>query len=131
MSSSNRTEVWHDGGANRCARSGVYSVYPVFCPVLLASRDSGALGDLRSRWCGRSGKVDNCVVTVHLAYLYGDFKTLIDSDLYLPKKTWNADRGRCHDAHIPDDVVYRPKSEIALEQYRRAVANGICFDWLT
>ena len=29
------------------------------------------------------------------------------------------------------DVVYRPKSEIALEQYRRAVANGLRFDWLT
>jgi SRSO17 transposase len=86
---------------------------------------------VQRQWCGRSGKVDNCMVTVHLAYLYGDFKTLIDSDLFLPKKSWNADRKRCRDAHIPDDVVYRPKSEIALEQYRRAVANGLHFDWLT
>lgn len=86
---------------------------------------------VQRQWCGRSGKVDNCLVTVHLAYLYGEFKTLIDSDLFLPKKTWNADRERCRNAHIPDDVVYRPKSEIALEQYRRAVANGLGFDWLT
>jgi SRSO17 transposase len=86
---------------------------------------------VQRQWCGRTGKVDNCVVTVHLAYLYGDFKTLIDSDLFLPKNTWNADRERCREAHIPDDVVYRPKSEIALEEYRRAVANGLRFDWLT
>ena len=77
------------------------------------------------------GKVENCVVTVHLAYLYGEFKTLIDSDLFLPEQTWDADRDRCREAHIPDDIVYRPKSEIALEQYRRAVANGLHFDWLT
>lgn len=86
---------------------------------------------VQRQYCGRTGKIDNCIVTVHLAYLYGDFKSLIDSDLFLPKKTWDADRQRCRDADIPDDVVYRPKSQIALEQYRRAVANGIHFDWLT
>lgn len=86
---------------------------------------------VQRQWCGRLGKVDNCVVTVHLACLHGEFKTLIDSGLFLPEKTWNADRERCRDAHIPDDIVYRSKSDIALEQYRRAVANGIRFDWLT
>jgi SRSO17 transposase len=86
---------------------------------------------VQRQWCGRSGKVDNCIVTVHLGYLYGTFKTLIDSDLFLPEETWNTDRRRCREAHIPDDVVYRSKSDIALEQYRRAVANGIRFDWLT
>jgi SRSO17 transposase len=86
---------------------------------------------VQRQWCGRTGKVDNCIVTVHLACLYGNFKTLLDSDLFLPKTTWAADRQRCREAHIPDDVVYRPKSEIALEQYRRAVANGVRFDWLT
>lgn len=86
---------------------------------------------VQRQWCGRTGKVDSCIVTVHLAFLREHFKTLIDSDLFLPKNTWGADRQRCRDAHIPDDVVYRPKSEIALEQYRRAVANGIRFDWLT
>jgi SRSO17 transposase len=86
---------------------------------------------VQRQYCGRAGKVDNCIVTVHLACLYGDFKTLIDSDLFLPEKTWDADRDRCREAHIPDDIVYRPKSEIALEQYRRAVANGLHFDWLT
>jgi len=86
---------------------------------------------VQRQYCGRTGKVDNCIVTVHLAYLQGGFKTLIDSELFLPEKTWDADRPRCRQAHIPNDVVYRPKSQIALEQYHRAVANGIHFDWMT
>lgn len=86
---------------------------------------------VQRQYCGHSGKIDNCIVTVHLACLCGEFKTLIDSELFLPEKTWDADRDRCRDADIPDDVTYRPKSDIALELYRRAVANGIHLDWLT
>lgn len=86
---------------------------------------------VQKQYCGRLGKVENCIVTVHLACLCGDFKTLIDSDLFLPEDAWSKDRDRCRDAHIPDGVVYRPKSAIALEQFHRARANGIQFDWLT
>jgi len=82
-------------------------------------------------YCGRTGKADNGIVTVPRAYLHGEFKTRIDSDLFLPKKTGDADRDRGRDAPIPDDVVYRSKSEIAPEQYRRAVANGLRFEGLT
>jgi len=86
---------------------------------------------VQKQYCGRLGKVENCIVTVHLACLYGDFKTLIDSDLFLPEDSWSNDRDRCRDAHIPEGVVYRSKSDMALEQFRRARANGIQFDWLT
>jgi SRSO17 transposase len=55
---------------------------------------------------------------------------LIDGDLFLPQ-SWDADRGRCQEAGIPDTVRYRPKWQIALEQLDRARANGIRFDWLT
>jgi SRSO17 transposase len=81
--------------------------------------------------CGASGKMDNCIVTVHLAVNHGPFMTLLDSELFLPEKTWGQDRDRCQEAHIPDSVVYRPKSAIALEQIKRAVANGVRFDWFT
>ncbi len=81
--------------------------------------------------CGASGKIDNCIVTVHLAVSQGRFLAMLDSELFLPEKTWDQDRDRCREAHIPDSVVYRPKSEIALEQIKRAVANGVRFDWLT
>jgi SRSO17 transposase len=80
--------------------------------------------------CGASGKIDNCIVTVHLGVRHGDLLALLDSDLFLPEHTWHEDRARCREAHIPDEIVYRPKSQIALEQVRHAIGNGIRFDWL-
>lgn len=80
--------------------------------------------------CGAVGKVENCVVSVHLGYATPEFYSLIDGELFLPEKTWQGDRDRCRQAGIPDEVVYRPKWQIALEQYRRAVANGVRFAWL-
>jgi len=85
---------------------------------------------VQRQWCGHLGKVENCVVTVHLGYTQGDFQCLLDGDLFLPE-SWHNDRNRCTAAGIPDTVVYRPKWRIALEQYDRAVANGVHFDWLT
>jgi SRSO17 transposase len=85
---------------------------------------------VQRQWCGHLGKVENCVVTVHLGYTQGDFQCLLDADLFLPE-SWDEDRERCADAGIPDTIVYRPKWRIALEQYDRAVANGVRFDWLT
>src|SRR6266542_3318565 len=86
---------------------------------------------VQRQWCGASGKVDNCIVTVHLAVQHGDFMGMLDSELFLPEHTWDENRDRCQEAHIPNSVVYRPKSQIALEQIKRAVANGVRFDWLT
>ena len=85
---------------------------------------------VQRQWCGHLGKVENCVVTVHLGYVQADFHCLIDGDLYLPE-SWANDRERCRRAGIPDDVLYRPKWQIALELYDQAVANGVCFEWLT
>ena len=79
---------------------------------------------VQRQWCGNTGKIDNCVVGVHLGYVAGDFHCLLDSDLYLPE-SWANDRDRCRAAGIPDEVVYRKKTRIALDQVARALANGI------
>jgi len=81
--------------------------------------------------CGAVGKRENCVVSVHLGYAVDDFHTLLDGELYLPQHTWHADRARCRQAGIPDDVVFRTKPQIALDQLRRALNNGVRFAWLT
>ena len=86
---------------------------------------------VQRQYCGATGKTDNCVVTVDLGYSAGDFYTLIDSDLFLPKEAWHKDRERCREAGIPDEVSYRPKWQIALEELRRAVGNGVRFRYLT
>jgi SRSO17 transposase len=85
---------------------------------------------VQRQYLGCLGKVDNGTVTVHVAVVRGRFKTLLDAELFL-SEGWAADRARCREAAIPDDVGYRPKWQIALEQVRRAVAGGVTFDWLT
>jgi SRSO17 transposase len=85
---------------------------------------------VQKQWCGRLGKTENCMVTVHLGYARGDFHCLLDGELFLPE-SWDTDRDRCREAGIPEDMVHRPKWKIALELYDRAVGNGIRFDWLT
>jgi SRSO17 transposase len=85
---------------------------------------------VQRQYCGARGKVDNCIVTVHLAVKHGEFLAMLDSDLFLPEQSWDLDRQRCQEAHIPEDITYRPKWMIALEQVERAVANGVRFDWL-
>lgn len=81
--------------------------------------------------CGAVGKIENCVVSVHLGYATPDFYTLLDGQLYLPKETWYEDRKRCEQAGVPEDIVYRPKWQIALGQYQCAIENGLRFAWLT
>lgn len=85
---------------------------------------------VQKQYCGAVGKQENCVVTVHLSYATPNFHCLIGEELFLPE-SWSNDRARCRKAKIPDEMVYRPKSEIALEIYHRAIASGIRFTWLT
>jgi SRSO17 transposase len=84
---------------------------------------------VKRQYCGATGKIDNCVVTVHLGYVAKDFHALLDGDLYLPED-WLADRARCRNAGIPDRVVFRPKWQIALDLLDHALANGVRFRWL-
>jgi SRSO17 transposase len=79
---------------------------------------------VQRQYCGNTGKIDNCVVGVHWAYVAGDFQCLMDSDLFLPE-AWANDWDRRREAGIPDEVVYRKKTRIALDQVGRALRNGL------
>lgn len=85
------------------------------------------------QWCGETGKIDNCVVGQHL--LYSDnhatnpFHCMLSSDLFVPKE-WAEDAERRKKAHIPAEVVHRPKWRMALDQLKRAISNGVRF-WFT
>jgi SRSO17 transposase len=85
---------------------------------------------VQRQYCGSTGKKDNCVITVHLGYVAGDFHALVDGDLYLPEQTWDADRERCRAAGIPDEVRYRPKWQIALDLLDHTMAHGVRFKFL-
>ena len=89
---------------------------------------------VQRQWCGEHGKKDNCVVGQHLLWTDDDaanpFACVLCSDLYLPEG-WAADRGRRREAHIPDELEYRPKWRIAVEQIERAMGRGVRFDWVS
>jgi SRSO17 transposase len=50
--------------------------------IAKSGRDTVGVG---RQWNGNRGKVDNCVVAVHLSYAAPGFRCLLDSQLYLPK----------------------------------------------
>ena len=85
---------------------------------------------VQRQYLGCVGKIDNGIVTVHVGVATGTFQALLDAELYLPQ-SWAADRERCRAAGLPDDVRYRAKWRIALDQLLRLDANGVRFDWLT
>lgn len=87
---------------------------------------------VQRQYCGNTGKIDNCVMSVHLSYASYDnrFRTMIDSELYLPETSW-ADPERRAKAGIPESVVYRPKHQIGLELLDRALSHGVRFGWIT
>ena len=84
---------------------------------------------VQRQYLGCVGKIDNGIVTVHVSVARGTFQALLDADLYLPQ-SWTQDHARCQDAGIPDDLRYRAKWRIALDQLVRLHENGIRFDWL-
>ena len=66
---------------------------------------------VQRQYCGQSGKIDNCVVGVHLLYtdnhLSNPFSCMLDGELYLPK-SWDDDVERRNLAGIPDDIHHQP-----------------------
>jgi SRSO17 transposase len=88
------------------------------------------------QYCGESGKVDNCIVTVHVAYARGMFHTLLDGELFLPE-CWNPDpkdetlMAKRRRAGIPDEVVHESKPAMALRQLQRVKANGVPGGWVS
>jgi SRSO17 transposase len=87
---------------------------------------------VQHQYCGASGKVDNCVVSVALGYasLRGELRCTLDHRLFLPE-SWDMDMARRREAGVPEDLHHRPKWKIALDLLERAQGNGVRFAWLT
>ena len=59
------------------------------------------------QWDGNRGKVDNCVVGVHLSYATPDFQCLLGSGLYLPED-WASDPVRRKKTTFPTRSSFAP-----------------------
>jgi SRSO17 transposase len=81
------------------------------------------------QYCGATGKIDNCQVSVFLTYASSAGHTLLDERLYLPDE-WADDAPRRQEAGVPEDVVFRTKPELGLELIR-GVGSQVRHSWVT
>jgi SRSO17 transposase len=82
------------------------------------------LGRGARQYCGRLGKTDNCQVAVSLSLANRHASLPVAYQLYLPEE-WSNDRKRLRKAGVPEDVGFKTKPEIALEQIAAACAAGL------
>src|SRR4051812_4109310 len=76
------------------------------------------------QYCGQLGKRENCQVAVTLSVANERASLPIAFDLYLPED-WAGDPARRAEAGVPQDLAFRTKPRVALEQIRRALADGV------
>lgn len=74
------------------------------------------------QYCGQLGKQDNCQVAVTLSLANDAASLPIAHRLYLPE-SWANDAARRKKAGVPDNIVFKTKPEIALDQIRAAHAS--------
>jgi SRSO17 transposase len=82
------------------------------------------------QYSGTAGRIENSQIGVFAAYASSRGRGLIDRELYIPKE-WFADRARCHDAGIAEDVEFATKPQLAQRMIARALAAGVPFGWVT
>ena len=80
------------------------------------------------QYTGSAGKITNCQIGVFAAYVSDKGCAFIDRQLYLPKEWINSPRRAA--AHVPDEIRFATKPEIAAAMIERAMAAGVPFDWV-
>ena len=76
------------------------------------------------QYCGQLGKQDNCQVAVSLSVANHHASLPVAYRLYLPQD-WAKDRKRRGKAGVPEEISFKTKPEIALEQLRWACEAGL------
>jgi SRSO17 transposase len=79
---------------------------------------------LKRRWCGATGKIDNCQAGMFLGFTSPRGRAVIDKRLYPPRE-WTDYPGRCAGAGIPGPLrAYRSKTRLGLEMLQAASGRG-------
>jgi SRSO17 transposase len=87
---------------------------------------------VQHQYCGALGKQGNCQVVVSAEYVVDDafasrpLHWPITARLYLPE-SWTEDRSRCQSCHVPEQVSFATKPELALQLLSQAQSWGVPF----
>src|SRR3974390_2758726 len=76
------------------------------------------------QYCGQLAKQANCEVGVTLSIPNHHASLPVAYQLYLPKD-WAEDRARRRKVRVPEEITFKTKPEIALEQIRWACESGL------
>ena len=76
------------------------------------------------QYCGQLGKQDNCQVAVSLSIANDHASLPVAYQLYLPQ-SWANDDARRTKAGVPEDVEFKTKPQIALDQIKWACEAGL------
>jgi SRSO17 transposase len=85
---------------------------------------------VQRQYSGTAGRIENCQVGVFLTYASARGRALIDRELYLPTQ-WAADAVRRTEAHVPEQVSFQTKPQLAQQVLARAVAAQVPAGWVT
>jgi SRSO17 transposase len=85
---------------------------------------------VQRQYSGTAGRIENCQLGVFLTYASQAGHTLLDRELYLPK-SWTQDTARCREAHVPTEVSFATKPELAARMLARTLDGGISAAWVT
>jgi SRSO17 transposase len=81
------------------------------------------------QYSGTAGRRENQQIGVFLLYASDRGAAFIDRALYLPDE-WVGDAARREEAHIPADVAFATKGELARELLARAFGAGVPARWV-
>jgi SRSO17 transposase len=85
---------------------------------------------VQRQYSGTAGRIENCQVGVFLTYASPWGRALVDRELYLPKE-WATDPARRAEAHVPEQVGFHTKPQLAQAMVERAVEAGVPAGWVT
>jgi len=75
------------------------------------------------QYCGQTGKQDNCRVAVSLSIASECGSLPVGYQLYLPRE-WTDDDERRRKVGVPEEVVFKTKPELAMQQIETVLAAG-------
>lgn len=126
-----RDSPWSDREVRRVAAKHAIDAMTVEEPIQTwIVDDTGFLKQgthsvgVQRQYTGSAGKVANCQIGVSLSIATRSAHVPIDFELYLPE-SWTSDPARREECHIPEDVEFKTKEELALQMIDRAVADGV------
>jgi SRSO17 transposase len=122
---------WSDEALLACVREQVLPVLERDGPVeawiiddtSFPKKGTHSVGVMR-QYCGQLGKTENCQAMVSLSIATEAASLPVAHRLFLPE-AWANDAERRRKAKVPEDLVFRSKTEIALDQIRAALAQGL------